>query len=118
MMPAKPVRVIKKPTAKMVRQATLMAGARKEMMEARKLGDRHILELEAEAAMFQHAMNLAEEMWKHYQGIVARSKKPKKDVLEARDQAENDFRDYSRKFGHARAALKKRMAKKKLAHVG
>lgn len=110
-MPIKPKNYpkIKKPSARMVEQARKLAQARKEMLAAKKLGDRHILEIEAESAMYKHAMNVSEEMWKHYNSIIQHSKKPKKSMLNARDQAETDFKIYSLKYENIQKHIEKRI---------
>ena len=115
-MPLKPKNYlkIKKPTAQMIEQAKKMAIARKEMLESKKLGNRHILEVEAETAMYKHAMNLAEEMWKHYNSIIILSKKPKKEHLQSRQQAEIDFQNYSAKYEYMKKHIEKRMAPRKV----
>lgn len=102
---------IKNPTARMKEEAKKLGIARKEMGAAKKLGQKHILEIEAEASMYKHAMNLSEEMWKHYNQIVRNSKKPKKETLEALHQAEINFTMYSIKYENIKKYLQKRMGK-------
>ncbi len=103
---------IKKPTARMKYEAKKLGIARKEMALAKKLGQKHIIEIEAEASMYKHAMNLSNEMWKHYNQIVRNSKKPKKEFLEALHQAEVNFAMYSIKYENIKKYLEKRMGKK------
>ena len=117
-MPVKPKSYpkIKKPNVRMMAEARKMAIAKREMQEAKDLGRRHIIEVEAEAAMYKHAMNLSEEMWKHYNEIIARSKKPKKEIVEAREQAEIDFQNYSVKYELMKKHIEKRMTPKKVIY--
>lgn len=102
---------IKNPSLRMKEEAKKLRIAKKEMGIAKKLGNKHILELEAEASMYKHAMNLSNEMWKHYNQIVRNSKKPKKEVLDALHQAEVNFAMYSVKYENIRKYLEKRMGK-------
>jgi len=95
----------------MKEEAKKLGIAKKEMGIEKKLGQKHILEIEAEASMYKHAMNLSEEMWKHYNQIVRNSKKPRKEILEALHQAEVNFTMYSIKYENIKKYLAKRMGK-------
>jgi len=98
---------VKKPNARMLEQAKKMSIAKQEMIKSKELGNRHILELEAEATMYKHAMNLAEEMWKHYNSIHPKSKKRKKEISKSKEMAEFDFKNYSAKYDCLKRTIQK-----------
>ncbi len=100
---------IKKPNKIMIEHANKLKKAKLDMTTAKMLGHRHILEIEAEAAMYKHAMNLSEEMWKHYSQSSARSKKPNKQLLKSMEQAQIDFQFYSTKYENLMNVIKKRI---------
>jgi hypothetical protein len=119
-MPIKQPRtgIIRKPTPQMMKFARSMAVAKAESEQARKLGVAHILAQEAELEMYKHAMNLSEEMWKHHNGAIARSRKPSARMLQERDQAERDFALFSQKHDSLRRLIEKKMAPKKPVAAG
>jgi hypothetical protein len=110
-MPLKPMRmqIIRKPTPIMMRYAKSMAIAKAESEKARALGTAHILAQEAELEMYKHAMNLSEEMWKHYNQKASRAKRPSPGALEGREQAEIDFMLFSQKYETLKRLIQRKM---------
>lgn len=100
---------IKNPSKQMIDEARKMGQAKNEMLAAKNIGRKHILELEAEAAMYKHAMNLSEEMWKYYAELVSKTKNPSEKMKKALKQTEIDFQHYSIKYKNMQKLIKKRM---------
>ena len=114
-MPLKQMKtqIIRKPTPDMIRHAKSLAIAKAENERARSLGDAHILAQEAELEMYKHAMNLSEEMWKHYNQKLARVRKPGARILKGREQAEMDYMMFSQKHEALKRLIQKKMAPKR-----
>ncbi|MEK6958486.1 MAG: hypothetical protein AABW59_00410 [archaeon] len=116
-MPLRPIKLpkIKKPTAAMMMHAKELSRAKAEnISESKILGPGHILAQEAELAMYRHAMNLAEELWKHYNNQIIRSRKPSTRMGQARDQAEKDFKAFSQKQDTLRKYIDKKITPTKV----
>ena len=86
---------VKKPKGKILREARMMLAKRNELKHAKPFEKREVHEIRAEVDLYKHAMNLSEELFKHYSTMHPKTPEGKKTIERAIKLAESDFKEFS-----------------------